>query len=64
MQSPIPPRIGPSPDRSWYLPAVQQIKDDVKHIHGRAFGIDPSRTYSLAALIDVTEAHNPETRPA
>jgi outer membrane protein TolC len=29
-----------------------------------AFGIEPDRTYSLAELIDVAEAHNPETRVA
>ena len=54
----------PSPDRAWHSPAAQQIENDAKHIHDPAFGIDPTKTYKLAELIDLAEMHNPETRLA
>ena len=56
--------VASSPDRVWHSPAEQQIKDDAKRFRSPAFGIDPSKTYSLAELIDLAETHNPETRLA
>jgi len=53
-----------SPDRPWHGIQEQQIEDDSKHFPQPRFRIEPDRTYSLAELIDLAEAHNPETRIA
>ncbi len=53
-----------SPDRPWHSPAERQIVNDAKLFSQREFQIDPARIYSLADLIDLAEAHNPDTRVA
>ena len=53
-----------SPERLWHAPAEQQIKDEAKHFRESKFSIEPGTAYSLAELIDLAEAHNPETRVA
>jgi outer membrane protein len=53
-----------SPDRPWHSAAEQQITNAAKLFAQREFQIDPARTYSLAELVDLAEAHNPETRVA
>ena len=53
-----------SPDRPWHTSAEQQIKDDAKHFRELKFSLEPDRAYSLAELIDLAEAHNPDTRIA
>jgi outer membrane protein len=53
-----------SPDRPWYSPAERQIVNGAKFLPKREFQIDPARIYSLAELIDLAEAHNPDTRVA
>jgi outer membrane protein TolC len=40
------------------------VGDDSKHLRDSRFSIEPDRIYSLAELIDLAEAHNPETRVA
>jgi outer membrane protein len=52
----------PSPDRPWQSPSEQGIAVDMKNLHKYGFGTDPAKTYSLGDLIDLAEAHNPETR--
>ena len=51
-----------SPDRPWHAPQEQEIERDAKNVRSHMFSIDPARTYSLPELIDLAEAHNPETR--
>jgi outer membrane protein len=53
-----------SPDHPWHSPAEQQIANDAKLFAQREFQIDPARIYSLAELVDLAEARNPETRVA
>ena len=53
-----------SPDRPWHSPEERQLANDSKRFRQTAVGIDSDKPYSLAELIDVAEAHNPETRVA
>jgi outer membrane protein len=53
-----------APAYPWHSPSEQRIKEDAKHLRELRFSIEPDRTYSLAELIDLAEAHNPETRVA
>ena len=52
------------PDHPWHGVQEQQIENDAKRFREPRFSIEPDRTYSLAELIDLAEAHNPETRIA
>src|ERR1700679_1217057 len=56
-----PPR---SPDRLWHSPDEPQIVSEGNRFRQPAFRIEPHKAYSLAELIDLAEAHNPETRVA
>ena len=51
-------------DRPWHSAGEQQIKDESKRFQQPRFGIEPDKVYSLAELVDLAEAHNPETRVA
>jgi hypothetical protein len=51
-----------SPDRPWHAKQEQQVESDTRHFRESRFSIDPEKTYSLGELIDLAEAHNPETR--
>jgi outer membrane protein len=53
-----------SPDRPWHSPDEQQIVNEGRRFRQSAFWIESDKTYSLAELIDLAEAHNPETRVA
>ena len=53
-----------SPDRPWHTPDERQITNDGKRLREPVFPIEPDKAYSLAELIDLAEAHNPETRVA
>jgi outer membrane protein TolC len=54
----------PSPERPWHSPQERQIVADGPHYLAPSLSIEPGRIYSLAELIDLAEAHNPETRVA
>jgi outer membrane protein TolC len=54
----IPPA---SPDRPWREPGIRY---EAKRVREPDLPIEPERAYSLAELIDLAEAHNPETRVA
>jgi outer membrane protein TolC len=54
----------PSPDRPWHSPDERQIVSEGNDFRQSAFPIESDKTYSLAELIDLAEAHNPETRVA
>jgi outer membrane protein len=53
-----------SPDRPWHAIQEKHIGNDAKYLREPKFSIEPDKTYSLAELIDLAEAHNPETRIA
>ena len=53
-----------SPDRPWHSSEERQIINEGQRFHPPALRIEPGRVYSLAELIDLAEAHNPETRVA
>ena len=53
----------PSPDRPWHS-SEQQIIEDARRFNSPGFRVESDRVYSLAELIDLAEAHNPETRVA
>jgi outer membrane protein TolC len=53
-----------SPDRPWHSSDERQILGDARRFHPAEVGIESDRSYSLAELIDLAEAHNPETRVA
>lgn len=48
-------------DRPWHSPEEQQIAREGQRFHQPGFRIDESKDYSLAELIDLAEAHNPQT---
>ncbi|MGB6689961.1 MAG: TolC family protein [Terracidiphilus sp.] len=53
-----------SADHPWHSSAEQNVERDAERMHGTEFAVDPTTTYTLAALVDLAEAHNPETRVA
>ncbi len=53
-----------SPDRPWHTIDERRVTDDRKRVRQPALPIEPDKAYSLAELIDLAEAHNPETRVA
>jgi outer membrane protein len=52
------------PSQPWHSAEEQRFEVDARNFHDSRFNIDPTRTCSLAELIDLAEAHNPETRVA
>jgi outer membrane protein TolC len=54
----------PSPDRAWHSSDERQIITEGPRLHSPALRIESGRAYSLAELVDLAEAHNPETRVA
>jgi outer membrane protein len=53
-----------SPDRPWHSPEERQAANEGKQLPRIQLPIDPGKAYPLAELIDLAEAHNPETRVA
>jgi outer membrane protein len=51
-----------SPDHPWHSSGEEQIEELAHGLPEPGLGIDPSRIYSLAELVNLAEAHNPETR--
>ncbi len=54
----------PSPDRPWHTYSEHQITNDGRRLRQLVVPIESGRAYSLTELIDLAEAHNPETRVA
>src|ERR1700723_4045941 len=52
------------PSHPWHSAEERTVEADATNFHAFRFNIDPTRTYSLAELIDLAEAHNPEARVA
>src|SRR5260370_11583050 len=54
-------RAPASPDQPWHASAERKIEADAKNLPDSRFNVDPAKPYSLAALVDLADAHNPET---
>jgi len=50
--------------RPWHSSEEQETIRDAQRFHPQTVRIEPGKIYSLAELIDLAEAHNPETRVA
>ena len=50
--------------RPWHSSEEQETIRDARRFHPSTVRIEPGKIYSLAELIDLAEAHNPETRVA
>jgi outer membrane protein TolC len=53
-----------SPDQPWHASDERKIEADAKNLRDSRFNVEPGKTYSLAELVNLAEAHNPETRLA
>jgi len=53
-----------SPDRPWHLAQERQVIGEEQRLYSRTSRIESDKAYSLAELIDLAEANNPETRVA
>jgi outer membrane protein len=53
-----------SSDRPWHSSGEQQVEELAHRLPESRFSVDPAKVYSLAELVDLAEAHNPETRVA
>jgi outer membrane protein TolC len=53
-----------SADHPWPATGGLQFRNDTRGVHQSVFPVDREKAYSLAELIDLAEAHNPETRVA
>src|SRR5580698_8593401 len=51
-------------DRPWHSPEEAAIASEARRFGAHGFSVDGDKIYSLAELIDLAEAHNPETRVA
>ena len=54
----------PSPDRPWRSSDERKITEEGRRVRRAAIIIERDKAYSLAELIDLAEANNPETRVA
>jgi outer membrane protein len=52
------------PERPWHSADERQLAGEAQRLHRSGFQISGDKIYSLAELIDLAEAHNPETRVA
>jgi len=53
-----------SPEHPWHGSGELKMQAYAKNVTDSRFAVDQSKTYSLAELIDLAEAHNPATRVA
>ena len=53
-----------SPEHPWHGSAELKMQAYAKNVTHSKFTVDQSKTYSLAELIDLAQAHNPATRAA
>jgi outer membrane protein TolC len=58
----------PSPEKAWFPPGLNKYEAELASVHvesgGSQITVDPDKVYDLAALIDIAERSNPETRVA
>jgi outer membrane protein len=53
-----------SPDHVWHTSEERKIEAQAGSFLDSRFDLDPAKAYSLAELVDLAAAHNPETRLA
>ena len=53
-----------SPDHPWHDVVEEKVASDARSLQDFRLNADAQKTYSLAELIDLAEAHNPATRAA
>jgi outer membrane protein len=53
-----------SPEKPWHSKKEAELAQDLGLYSKRNFSLDANHLYTLAELIDLAEAHNPETRSA
>ncbi len=53
-----------APEHVWHSPQEGQIAQEAQRVRRSEFSVDSGKIYTLAELIDLAEAHNPETRVA
>jgi outer membrane protein len=53
-----------SPERPWHPPEQGQLARESQRSGQSGYPVDPNKIYSLAELVDLAEAHNPQTRVA
>ena len=53
-----------SAHRPWHTSAEVKVEAEARNLPDKRFAIDDTKTYTLAELIDLAEAHNPATRAA
>ena len=53
-----------SPEKPWQSKKDAELAQDLGSYSKRNFSLDPNHLYTLAELVNVAEAHNPETRAA
>jgi outer membrane protein len=53
-----------TPDHPWHSPVERQIASEAQRLGQSGFRIEADKIYSLAELVDLAEAHNPQTRVA
>jgi len=53
-----------SPDHAWHGPEERHVSTDGQRVNLLALTVENGKAYSLPELIDLAEAHNPETRVA
>jgi outer membrane protein len=64
------PRIAPaqsapvSAHRLWHTSTEVKVEAEARNLPEMRFALDAAKTYTLAELIDLAEAHNPATRAA
>jgi outer membrane protein len=63
LASSAPAQTAPaSPEQPWHGSAELKMQAYAKNVTDSKFTVDQSKTYSLAELIDLAQAHNPATR--
>jgi outer membrane protein len=53
-----------TPDHPWHSPEEPRIASEAQRFGQSGFRIEADKIYSLAELVDLAEAHNPQTRVA
>ena len=53
-----------SAHRPWHTSAEVKVEAEARNLPDSRFALDAAKTYTLAELIDLAEAHNPATRAA
>ena len=53
-----------SPEKPWHSKEEAAFARDLNSLSAQHFGLDANHVYTLAELVDLAEAHNPETQSA